>query len=161
MALLVALLMRFLVPLAGAVAWRLGADAFSGDRAPQRWLAGAVGLALGALGAVFLRLLVANDGDNAYIGLYLIGGLLVLAGMPFVLAALLPGHGRRRTIQIAFATLWAASALAALLLLWALAVIPTQNYDYDPRVFRNHLLAFVLLVGAVTPVSFVLLRHMR
>ncbi len=116
-------------------------------------------VALVALGVVFMRVLVANTSDNAYLWLALIGLLLFLPAAPFALATLLPERaGRRLVVRIGLWLLIGVAVLAGVLLIFSLAIIPSQGYDYDPRVFRNHLIGFVVL--AVTlPVLYVVLNQ--
>ena len=122
----------------------------SGTRGPSRTATGASALVLGGLAALFLEVLVANDSDNAYIGLVIIGLLLILAALPFALATLLPHGGFRRVVAgIGLVLLWVLGAGSALILIPSLMIIPSQDYSYDGREFPYHVIASLVLLLAV------------
>jgi hypothetical protein len=98
------------------------------------------------IGLLFIFGLVANDQDNAYVGLWLIGGGLVVSGFPYLLAAALPsGSVRRRALVGAVAFSAFVGVLAFVILILSLVVIPTQDYAAESPVLRNHVLGLIVL----------------
>lgn len=116
-----------------------------------RVVACAVGLGLVAEGLLFLRVLVANWSDNAYLGLAIIGVLLLVAVVPWLIAAAVSsGRPRRVAIIAALVLLSAVVILGVVILVQGLLVIPSQHYA-DSRILRNHVAGLsALLVTAVT-----------
>ena len=93
----------------------------------------------------FAGVLVADSGDNAYSYLFLVGGALVVAAVPFALTALLPsGETRRAFTRAALGMLALVGLLALGLLLLSVAIIPSQDYQSD-TVLINHLIGLMAL----------------
>ena len=117
-----------------------------------RGLSALSAVGLFAIGLLFALVLVANSQDNAYVGLWLIGAALVLSGIPYLVGAAVPaGQARRRTLIGALTFSALIGILGLVILVLSLVVIPTQDYAYDDRVLRNHVIA--LLVFAATYVA--------
>ncbi len=124
---------------------------------PSRALLAGTAAALAVLGSLFVTVLVADSNDNAYLYLAVVGGGLVLAALPFAIAALLPtGSVRRLVIRAAQVFLAFVGALGTALLLVAVAIIPSQNYG-SHTVLVSHLVRLALLLAALV----VLLRTYR
>ena len=125
-------------------------------RQPGRAITGCSAIALAGLGGFFLKVLVANDSDNAYSWLAITGFFLVVASAPFALATLLPyGTARRLVVRVSEVLLGIVGALSGLLLTLALVVIPFQDYSYDGRVFPYHIVGFLVFALAI-PAIFLL-----
>ena len=120
----------------------------------SRVVTGMSALALAGLGAFFVRELVANDSDNAYAGLAIIGVLLLVAALPFALASLLPrGALRRGVVTGSLVLLGIVGLLGLLILIPSVAMIPFQDYGADAPVLRNHLVGLGALVGGLVVVG--------
>ena len=127
-----------------------------------RGLAGLSAAVLIALGLLFVRLLVANPSDNAYLALWLAALLLWSAAPPFALAVVLPGGGVRRVVvKVGLTALGVAGAASAVLLGWSLLVIPPQDYAYDARVLRHHVLGLAALLLGLGGLGVLLVRSLR
>ena len=99
------------------------------------------------LGAIFVRVLVFDDDDNAYLWLLLTGYLLIATSVPFALASLLPYTLFRRIVVIvALAFLWIVGAFGVFLLVVAMLITLSQG---DADVFVAHLLALLALLPAL------------
>ena len=121
-----------------------------GARGPSRTGTGVSAVVLAGLGAFFMKVLVANDSDNAYVGLAIIGFLLLVTSTPFALATLLPHGGFRRVAaHIGTGLLWVLGGISALILIPSLIVIPSQDYSHDGRVFPYHVAGFLVLLLAI------------
>lgn len=117
--------------------------------------------ALAALGVLFVRVLVADSDDNAYLYLTFVGGGLVVAALPFTVAALLPtGSVRRLVVRGAQVFLALVGALGMALLLFALAIIPSQNYRSN-TVLLSHIVGLIALVAASVVLWRIYRQHPR
>jgi hypothetical protein len=129
------------------------------SRQPSRALLGGTAAALSVLGALFITVLVADSGDNAYLYLAFSGGAMVVAGLPFALAALLPpGAARRWITRAALGLLALVGLLAILLLLLAVAVIPSQNYG-SSTVLVSHVIGLITCIAVLGTVTMVYRRR--
>ena len=104
------------------------------------------------LGAVFVRVLVFDDDDNAYLWLLLMGYLLMTASVPFALASLLPySFFRRIVVIVALAFLWIVGAFGTFLLVVGMLITLGQG---DAEVLAAHLLALLALLPVLLLVGF-------
>src|SRR5688572_11919513 len=116
------------------------------DARSERYSSAVSALGLFAIGLLFATVLVANNQDSAYIGLWMIGGALVVSGVPYVLAAAVPAGGVRRRVLIgavAFSAL--VGVLGLVILILSLVVIPSQDYADGGPLLRNHVIGLVVL----------------
>jgi hypothetical protein len=107
------------------------------------------GALLATLGVVFLRVLVADWGDNAYLWPALAGMGLVVAALPFALATLLPARARRAATWLGTTLVWlllAASAVFVLPYLVATLVTSASDAPRD-RAFLTHLLGLAAMAA--------------
>ena len=110
------------------------------------------------LGLFFTTVLVADGGDNAYAYLAAVGGALIVAAVPFVVAALLPaGSGRRVLTGITLGLLAVIGVLSLALLILSVVIIPSQNYPSDTVLF-NHIVALVALAVALVVLAWLYRR---
>ena len=116
---------------------------------------------LAGVGVFFATMLVHDDGDNAYLGLLLVGLSLVLASVPFAVLAVMPrGRVRGYVGLLAFAWLGVTSLLAVVVLLSGIAVIPSQDYPTND-VLVAHLVGAALFLAAVGAVVVANVRGAR
>lgn len=111
-------------------------------------------------GIIFFDALTFDDNDNAYLGLGVLGLLMVPAGLAFLVEAVLPGGPIRR--WAAFVTVVAFVVVGLLgfaLLAWALVIIPGEDYDGND-VLVAHLLGLCLM-GGLLVAAFILFRPAR
>ena len=131
-------------------------------REPSRTVTALVTFELLLLGWLFLRVLVANQGDNAYLDLGMIGLFLLLASGFFTLATLAPARRLRRVVLVvATGLLGVVALISVVLLVQALVIIPSQDYRYDPRVFGRHLIGLLVLVPALLGATLLLFHPHR
>src|SRR3954469_19254607 len=156
---LLALTVAPAVVLAGLGLRRSGALA-GGPQLPRSHAAASAAL-LGGLGGFFVRVLVANPEDNAYLWIALLGILLLVIAVPFALAALGPaGRLRGWLARIGIVLVWCVGAPAVLLLLLGapLYVLSSAGappgVSIDQRVALNHLVGAAALVPAVWLVGY-------
>ncbi len=116
---------------------------FLPDQEPARALTLVDVPLLAGLGLVFLRVLIRNGGDNAYLLIAFIGFWLMAASVPFALATVIP-HGRLRrwTVAIGFSGLYVIGSVSVLAL--GLIVAPTQA-DIRSEVYDSHALGLLML----------------
>lgn len=108
------------------------------------------------LGWVLKGPLVANDSDNAYIWLWMMGAALLGVAVPFALAAVVPSAAaRQRLAQVGIVLTWAVGAPGAVLLLLGAPLYLVTSARMPPggmadgRVAPYHLIAALLLTGVV------------
>ena len=140
------------------------------QRHATRVVSGVSALALAGLTGTVTQVLVGDDTDNVYLYLFFAGLLLLLPCLAFVLATLLPGRRlHRSTTSAGLALLIVAGALGGLLLVAALAIIPSQDYtrpgstyppDFKTRLVVDHALALALLV-VLPAIAVAVLRTQR
>jgi hypothetical protein len=146
------------VALAGLGLRRSGALA-GGQQLPRR-LAAASAALVGGLGGFFVRVLVANPEDNAYLWIALLGVLLLGTAVPFALAALGPaGRLRGWLARIGIVLVWCVGAPAVLLLLLGAPLYVLSSSGGPPgaadsRVAVNHLIGAAALVPVVWLVGY-------
>ena len=135
--------------------------ALAGGRQLPRRLAAASAALLGGLGAFFVKVLVANPQDNAYLWIALLGVLLLATAVPFALAALGPaGRLRGWLARAGVVLVWCLGAPAALILLLGapLYLLSTARVPpgalLDNRVAVNHLVGAGLLLAVVWLVGY-------
>ncbi len=127
---------------------------------PDRATLGGTAAGLLLLGAFFLQVLVADSSDNAYFYLFALGMALLIAALPFVLAALMPGGApRRMTARLALGFLSVVGLPGLVLLIFAVLLIPFQNYE-SSQVLVSHVLGLVLLLAALIAMIFLYRRRM-
>ena len=135
-----------------ALAWRSTPALLLPNGSPGRFACGLSAVLLAALGFVFMRVLVFDSGDNAYLYVYWVGFWLIAASLMFAIAACLPKSTiRDRVALFAFGFLLVVGVLNAALLISGLSIIPSQDYDSND-VFMSHLYALAGLLGALTAV---------
>ena len=116
---------------------------------PHRLVTAASAIVLAGLGVLVLRVLVFDYGDNAYLYVLWIGLWLLAMSVPFALTTVLPeGRLRRIAALIGVGLLLFLGALNTIVLVWSLAIIPSQDYK-SSDVFVSHLASLLLLLGAV------------
>jgi len=107
-------------------------------------------LVVGGLGGVFLKVLVLNPSDNAYLWIAMVGALLLAVAAVFALALLVPFRQPVRWLtRAALLLLWAVGGLGALLMLLGVVLpllsgAPTRSADY--AVVGAHTVALLGLV---------------
>ncbi len=137
-----------------ALSWRSTRALLLPNGSPGRLACGVNAVLLAALGFVFMRVLVFDSGDNAYLYVYWVGFWLFAASLMFAIAACLPKSTiRDRVALFAFGFLLVVGVLNAALLISGLSIIPSQGYDSND-VFMSHLYALVGLIGALGAVVF-------
>ena len=150
------------VPALAGAAWllrRSGALA-GGERLPRGLAAASAGL-LVALGLFFVKVLVANPSDNAYLWIAILGVLVGVLAVPFALAAVAPaGAPRGRLARAGIALVWGLGVPGALILVAGaqlyLLSIPhdVPGVRVDDRVAVNHVLGSVALLAVVWLVGY-------
>jgi hypothetical protein len=139
--------------LAAGLGIALRAGVLGGAASLTRGSAAASMLLVSGLGCFLLAVLVANRSDNAYLWIALLGMLLVVAGLPFGLAAVAPFEGLRRSLtRVGLVLVWGIGAPGLLLLLIGgpLYLVSTPGAfpggAVDGRVVLNHVVGSVLLL---------------
>jgi hypothetical protein len=103
--------------LVGAVLLCMQSGALSGARDLSRKMTAASALVCGGLALLFLRVLVANPSDNAYLWIAVLGYLLVAPAVVFGLATIMPVRRLRQWLsQAAVLLLWVVGVPGAMLL---------------------------------------------
>lgn len=156
------LLALMVVPaLAGAVWLLRRSGALEGGRRLSRRIAAASAFLTGGLGVFFVKVLVANPSDNAYLWIWLLGVLLGVTAVPFALAALVPAGALRSGLARAGIVLvWCLGAPAVLVLLaGAPLYLLSSPRDVpgtfvDNRVAVNHVLGSLALLAVVWLVGY-------
>ena len=141
---------------AGIVAlnWRSTRALLLPNGSPGRLACGLSAVLLAGLGFVFMRVLVFDSGDNAYLYVYWVGLWLFAASLMFAIAACLPKSTIRDGVALfAFGFLLVVGVLNTALLVSGLSIIPSQDYDSND-VFMSHLYALAGLLGALGAVVF-------
>jgi hypothetical protein len=156
---LLALPTAFVVVAAAFLVKRSGALQ-GGKQLPRLCAAASASLMVG-LGIFFIKVLVANPSDNAYLWIALLGVLLGVVGVPFGLAAIAPrGPLKGVLAQIGVGLVWTVGAPGALLLLSGAPIylistrgVPPGGF-VDSRVAINHLLGFLALLPVLWLVGY-------
>jgi hypothetical protein len=145
---------------AAAVVLRRSGALEGGKRLPRRLAAASAGLT-GGLGVFFVKVLVANPHDNAYLWIALLGVLLGVTSVPFALAAVAPGEPLRGWLaRIGIVLVWCVGAPGALLLLGGGPIYllsspsPATGAVVDNRVAVNHILGCLTLLPVVWLVGY-------
>lgn len=152
---------------AAALVLRRSGALAGGQRLP-RGIAAASAALVGGLGFFFVKVLVANPQDNAYLWIALLGLLLLTIAVPFALAALAPaGRPRRWLAGSAIVLVWCVGAPAVLVLLVGAplylltsARVPPGGL-VDSRVATNHLLGAAALLPVLWLVGYYWPRQAR
>ena len=119
---------------------------------PPRWVTGGSALLLSGVATLYLKVLVADWGDNAYLWLAFIGYALFPIIVVFAVATLLPHDAFRRiVVALGVAFTFAFGVISVLALVQALIVIPSQNYRTN-QVFISHLAGLVTLLPALVAI---------
>jgi hypothetical protein len=135
--------------------------AFQGGKQLPRLLAAISATLLVGLGVLFVKVLVANPSDNAYLGIAVLGVLLGGVAVPFALAAIAPQEPLRGVLaQIGGVLVRGVGALGALLLLsgaplyWMSSRGVAPGALVDHRVAINHLLGYLALLPVLWLVGY-------
>jgi hypothetical protein len=123
------------------------------DKRSDRLRTGSSAAVLAFVGLMFLTVLVADPGDDAYLVLLMLGGALIVSAIPYAAAALLPdGRPRRASLIGALVLSLLVGTVGTAILVCSLLAIGLGDYRYDPFVLRNHVIAlgaFVAIHGAL------------
>lgn len=115
-------------------------------------------LMVSCLGGIFLKVLVVNPSDNAYLWIAMVGVMLLAVAAIFALALLVPFTQPMRWLtRAALFLLWAVGGLGALLMLLG-GLIPllsgTPGGTADYAVVIAHIAALLALVGTLWLVGY-------
>lgn len=135
--------------------------ALQGGKQLPRWHAAASAAVLAGLGVFFVKVLVANPSDNAYLWIAGLGLLLAVIAVPFGLAAIAPrGPLQGMLAQVGIALVWTVGGPGAVLLLVGGPIyllssrgVPPGGF-VDGRVAVNHLLGCLALVPVLWLVGY-------
>jgi hypothetical protein len=132
---------------------------------PRRTVTALVALTLLLLAGLFLRVLIADWSDDAYLDLALLGNVLLLASVPFIIATLLPDSLLRRIVlglaMAGLVWLFAVGLLGGVIVIGSLVGGVVRGNWHAPRGFTRHLIGYVLLVSAVSGGLLLLVRSHR
>jgi hypothetical protein len=133
-------------------------EAIKGAKGLSRRMAAASALLLACLGLVFIKVLVANPSDNAYLWIAMLGAAALAVSVLFVLAAIMPiDRARPWLSQTAIVLLWIFGAPGAVLLLLGGPLYLGRGARWpfvDNPVVVNHLVGLLVLLPSLWLVGF-------
>jgi hypothetical protein len=136
-----------------------------GSWRPRRKVTALVALTLLLLGGLFLRMLISDWSDDAYLDLALLGNVLLLSSVPFVVATLLPDSLLRRIVlalgMAGLVWLCTVGLLGGLMVIGSLPVGVAQGTWHASRGFGRHVIGYALLVPAASGSLLLLVRSPR